>query len=158
MSLAAHHALLYLPGVGSYLEHFQIMIGFKNQSVAAANPLLDQLRDVPQVGDEADLNAFRFQGKRHGVCRIVRNGKWRNFNITHHKLFARSKELTVPDFKFCRQRRPRGRGHVERAFQFERHPGKAGDMVGMFMGDDDGRAGFRPLANGGQPGEDLAPA
>src|SRR6266851_4291640 len=60
--LPAHQPLLEVPGVGADLEHVEIVVRLEDQQMAAADVLFDELGDVAQVSDNADLDALG--GKR----------------------------------------------------------------------------------------------
>src|SRR5690242_12361824 len=73
VTLAAHDALLHEPGIGPHLQHLEIVVGFKNQAMAASNVLFDDLGYVAQVRHHSSLDTFGFERKRHRVRSVVRN-------------------------------------------------------------------------------------
>src|SRR5271157_2578963 len=92
MAVAAHHALFNVPRIGPDLEHIQIVIRLEDETLTAFHSLLNHFMNITQVGDHSDFNAIRFQRERHGVRRVVGNGKRRDFDVADDELFARGEE------------------------------------------------------------------
>src|SRR5437879_6350612 len=81
----AHNALLDGPGIRPAAQHFEIMIGLDYQQIAAAQVIANVRWEVPEVGGDADLDAFRAERESHGIGSIVRDGEGRDGDITNLK-------------------------------------------------------------------------
>src|SRR5579859_588997 len=93
VAVAAHYALLHRPGIRSDLKHIEVVIGFEQQHVRAAQVELDRVRDIAEVGDDADLDALRLKAKAHRVDGIVRDGEAVDFDVADGQARARLKAL-----------------------------------------------------------------
>src|SRR5436189_4022840 len=69
----AHNALLDGPGIRPATQHFEIMIGLDNQQIAAAQVIANVRWEVPEIGGDADLDAFRAERESHVIGSIVRD-------------------------------------------------------------------------------------
>src|SRR5207247_10407898 len=68
----AHNALLDGPGIRPAAQHFEIMIGLDYQQIAAAQVIANVRWEVPEVGGDEDLDAFRAVSESHGTGSIMR--------------------------------------------------------------------------------------
>ena len=140
---AAHHALLDVPGVGTDLEHLDIVIRFKHQNVAIAQVMLDQLGHVAEVGNHGDFDAARAKRKAQRVDGIVRNRKRGDFDIANREALARLNEIhtrQAPGVRLGEHAQGFGmrRGReINRGAPLGEQGGQPADMVGMFVRDDD---------------------
>ena len=74
MAVTAEDALLQTPRtMRTILQHFYIVIGFKDERVRGANALEHKLGDVPEVGGKADVAAGRVQDEASRVLRVMRD-------------------------------------------------------------------------------------
>ena len=81
MADAAHHALLHGPGIRAHLQHVEIVIGFEQQHVRAAQVELDGFGNVAQIGGDADAHALRLEAEAHRIDGVVRNAEALHFDI-----------------------------------------------------------------------------
>lgn len=75
MTVAAHHALLYAPRIGAYLQHLQVVVRFQQQEMAALEVVLHGFRHVAEVSQQAKAVAFGLDNEAHGIGGVVGNGK-----------------------------------------------------------------------------------
>src|SRR5436305_7716262 len=100
MADAAHYALLYRPRVRAHFQHFEIMIGFQQEHVRAAQVILHRCGNVPEIGGDADANALRFEAESDGVDGVVRNAETLDLDIADLKRGARLERLEDGDGNF----------------------------------------------------------
>jgi len=160
MAVAAEDALLDAPGAfGVVLQQFEVMVGFEQQHVRGAHAFDDEFGRVAEVGQEADVAVAGAEQKPDRVAGIVRDGESIHQHVADFKGGAGGKDL-----EFQRQSERGGDGiagkpvAVDRDAQFRRQAGKALDMVGMLVGDEDAGEAFGRAANGEEALADLASA
>src|SRR5574340_676114 len=88
MTGAAQDALLDDPGIRPDLEHVQIVIGFKNQTIGVAEMDFDELWHVAEVGDDSELGAVRAESEGDRIGGVVRNGESMDVNIPDGEALA----------------------------------------------------------------------
>src|SRR6266481_3667490 len=88
MARAAENALLDDPGIRADLEHVQIVIGFEDQTIGAAQMHFDQFGHVAQVSDDGHFRAIRTECEADGVSRVVRNREGVHVNVPDGKMLA----------------------------------------------------------------------
>src|SRR5207247_3707357 len=94
----AHNALLDGPGVRPAAKQCEIMIGLDYQQIAAAQVIANVRWEVPEIGGDADLNAFRTERESHGIGSIVRDGEGCDGDITNLKAAAGEERFELRDF------------------------------------------------------------
>ena len=76
MSMSAEDALFEAPRpADGILQHFDIVVAFKDENVGGANAFDDQFGDVSQVGGEANVAAAGVQQITNGVLGVMRDGE-----------------------------------------------------------------------------------
>jgi len=148
MAGAAHHALLDVPGIRPDLQHFEIVIRFKNQEIGFAEMMFDQLGQISEIGDNGDFGAVGAEGVANGIDRVVRDCERIDFDVANLEALAGADVLDpldggflaglfgifgvhLHDFAVCRL------GEVGGAFPVARELGDGAGMVGMLVGDQD---------------------
>src|SRR5207244_12204233 len=76
------------------------MIGLDNQQIAAAQVIANVRWEVPEIGGDADLDAFRAERESHGIGSIVRDGEGRDGDITNLKAATGEERFRLWDFRF----------------------------------------------------------
>src|SRR5437016_14061705 len=94
----AQNALLDGPGIRPATQQFEIMIGLGNQQIAAAQVIANVRWEVPEIGGDADLDAFRAERESHGIGSIVRDGEGCDGDITNLKAAAGEERFELRDF------------------------------------------------------------
>src|SRR5689334_6249043 len=150
VAVAAHHALLHRPGIRSDLQHIEIVIGFEQQHVRAAQMKLDRVRNITEVGDDADLDALRLETKAYRVDGIVRNGEAVDLDVADDQARARLKALQARGTAFPIDERRRKTSDVNRRRDFLRQARQAADVIRMLVRDENGVDAVGLLANGCQ--------
>lgn len=59
MAAAAHHALLYRPGIRADAQHFEIVIRFEDDHIACAHVDTQRIGDIAEIGGHGDFDAMR---------------------------------------------------------------------------------------------------
>jgi len=142
MAGAGKDALLDYPGIGTHLEHFEIVIGFKHQAIRIAEMYFDQFGHVAEIGDDGHLDATSAKREANRICGIVRNGKGMHVNIANGEMLPGMYGFDAPQTLFeaigknLLQRIKGWLGHVERGFVKSEHLGKAVAVIGMLVGDE----------------------
>src|SRR4051794_10611732 len=147
---AAEDALLYGPRIWPYLQHLDVVVGLDHQQVAVAQVKLHRFRNVSEVVREPDLHALRPEAKPDRIHGVVRNAEALHLDVADPEARARLEGLQNRHRRLpvdCRRGELR---HVERLGLLEppRQDGDAGDVVRMFVGDQDGVDLFEVLADG----------
>lgn len=75
VTLAAHHALLEIPGAVGSAFHHGVVIRFEREDIDAAEAFDEGVGDVAQVGGETHAVIVAFDKKAVGSLRIVGEGK-----------------------------------------------------------------------------------
>ena len=88
MAGAAENALLDDPGIRADLEHVQIVIGFEDQAIGAAQMHFDQFGHVAEVGDDGHLCAIRTEGEADGVGGVMGNREGVDVNVADGEALA----------------------------------------------------------------------
>src|SRR5262249_21040 len=105
--------------------HFQVVIGFDQQAITAAQMIFHIVGKIAKVGDYADFYAFGREGEAAWISRIVGNGKWTDRDVADGKTVAGLKMLAALNAAglaiFIAVRSARavvgGLGHIDRNFQ-----------------------------------------
>ncbi len=72
MAAGAGDALLQVPGIGAFLEHFHVVVGFEVRSVDGLQNLLQAAEGVAEVGKDGEFPAFAFDDEDDAVGGVVR--------------------------------------------------------------------------------------
>ena len=67
------------------LQHFDVVIRFQNQHVAAFHALKDQLRGVAEIRQKANLSSSGAQNKTNWILGVMRDAKRFNNNVSNLK-------------------------------------------------------------------------
>src|SRR5438552_19115869 len=95
----AHNSLLDRPGIRAAAQHIEIMIGLDNQQIAAAQVIANVKWEVPEIGGDADLDAFRAERESHGVGSIVRDAEVPDGDMTNLKAAAGEERFELRDVR-----------------------------------------------------------
>ncbi len=154
---AAHHALLNVPGIWADLQHFKIVVGFQHQAIGFAQMKFHELRKIAEVGHDGDFCPTRAESKSQRVDRVMRNRKWRDFNIADdepvsgadvfHMVEALLRTLGQNAVYFG----VRGFGEIHRSAPLAEDLREAADMIAMFVGDDDAVETIDQALDGREP-------
>jgi len=143
MAGPAENALLDDPGIRADLEHVQIVIGFEDQAIGAAQMHFDQFGHVAQVSDHGHLRAIRTEGETDGVGGVVGNCEGVDVNVADGEMVAGVNRLDAvePLAEGFRKNALHGIyggfGDVERSFPEAEHLWEAVAVVGVLVGDED---------------------
>ncbi len=176
MAVAAENALFETPGAtGTILEHLHIVIGFEHKDIGGTEAVENHLGHVAEVGGEADVAGGSADEIADGILGIVRDGKGFDGDIGEFKGVAGVEDVPVdfgmpeiggfegeigflaplllegPDGGVLR-----GAVAIDGNIKFIGDAEQAADVVGMFVGDEDGREIFRRAADGREALADLA--
>ena len=160
MAVTTENALLETPRPArTILEHFHVVIGFKDEHVRRTNTLEDQFRHVAEVGGKTDVAGGRAQQITDGVLSVVRNGKGVHEQVADFKARTGVEELAVEfglQLKF--KRLLRRAVAINRDVQFGGDAGEALNVVAVLMRDQNGGEIFRHPADFLEAFADLARA
>lgn len=161
MAVPAEDALLQTPrAMRTILQHLHVVIGFEHERVGFADALQHELCDVAKVGGEPDAAAIGAQDEADRVLRVVRNGKRFHADVAHFKPTARDEQ---PEIQFCAFGDADDFVHgsaiaIDREARLLGNGREAGDMVAVFVRDENGGEVFRHAPEGGEALADLSPA
>lgn len=119
---------------------------------------LDRIRDVAEIGHDADLDPVCSKAKAHGIGRVMRDREAIHFDIADRKrragleAFERGLKLLPID---GRRGEPRD---VDRLVAFLRQRDQSRDVVRMLVRDQDAVEVVLALADRAEPRADLFPA
>ncbi len=162
MAGAAQHALLHHPRIRPNLQHIEIVIGFQDQAIRAAEMHFYQLRHVTEVGDDRHFRAIRTKREPDGICRIVRYRKRVNINVANAEMLPRVngfhavEPLAKSFWKNALHHAHSRLGNVERRLPQTKHLRQAVAMIGVFVSDEDAVEMFDRFFDGGEPRERFA--
>ncbi len=154
--------LLDDPGVGTDLEHVEIVIGFEDEAVGLAEMDLDEFGHVAEVGADGDLGAVGAKGEADGVSGVVRDGEGVDFDIADGEALAGLNGFDAAEALAEGVREDAlegihgGFGDVERSFPEAKDLREAVAVVGVFVGDEHSVEMIEIAANGGEAGEGFA--
>ncbi len=161
MAGAAHNALLDVPGIRADLEHFEVVIGFKDEAIGVAKVKLDELSEIAEVGDNGDFCATRAKCVADGIGGIVRDGERRNFDIADGEAFTGANVLDAVDFfrggfrKNATDFNASAFGEVSGGMEMSEKLRKAAGVIGVFMGNENAVETLGRLAEGGKAAESF---
>lgn len=160
MSVTAKDSLLEAPRTArTVLQHFHVMIGFEHQCIGGSDAFEHQLGRMAKVGKKTNVRPVRAQQKPHRILGIVRNGKCFNKNVANFKAHAGAEKA---EGKFALELKLNffsgGAVAVNRDVQFLCQRAQAGDVVTVFVCDENAGQIFRRAANGGEPLSNLTEA
>ncbi len=162
MTRAAQHALLHHPRVRPHLQHIEIVIGFQNQAIRAAEMHFYELRHVTEVGDDRHFRAIRTEREPDGISRIVGYRECVNINVADAEMLPRVncfhsvEPLAKGSWKNALHHVHSRFGDVERRFPQAEHLWQAVAVVGVFVSDEDAVEMFDGIFDGGEPRERFA--
>src|SRR5208337_5288777 len=88
--MPAHHALLHVPRIRTDLQHIQVVVRFKNQTMATLHALLDDFRNISEISDQANSDALGIKREGNWIHRIVRDRERRDLNVADAELLTGS--------------------------------------------------------------------
>ena len=153
MAVASHDALLDAPGIGTDFQHLEIMIGFEQQNLDAAEVNLDGIGHIPEIGCVADFDALRVKAEADGIYSVMRNGKALNRDIANDpsgsglEKFDRWGFDVLPIDEGSRKPRAVYGKRLIATLAPAHEAGEAGDVIGMLMSDENGIDGIDGLAD-----------
>lgn len=145
MPEAAHHPLLDEPGVGPAAQKLDVVVGFEQQEVAAAELLLGERGEVAEVDGEADAHALGGEAEGYRLAGVVGHGEGEDFDVADGEALAGAEAL---DFrKGCLGEGFEGSfGEKNGDVELGGERGEMGGVVGVLVGNQDAAE-----AAGGQP-------
>jgi hypothetical protein len=135
MPVPAHHSLLDVPRVRPDFEHVQVVIRFEDQAMAAADVVLDVLRNVSKVGDNADPDALRVDTECDRIGGVVRDGEGRDLDVSDHEFLSRRKHLKRFGAAIPGNRLARCRAKIDGSLRVGSQSLKPSHVIDMFGGD-----------------------
>ena len=162
MSGAAEHALLDDPGIRADFQHVEIVIGFEDQAIGAAEMDFYEFGHVTKVRDDGHFRAVRTERETNRVGGVVRNSESVNVNVADREVLARLNRFDAPEalaesfWKHALHRIHCGLGDVERRFPKPEHLRQAVAVVGVFVGDEDAVEMVDGSFHGGEAGQRFA--
>lgn len=145
VAVAAHDALFNAPGVGADLEHLEIVVGLEKENLDAPEVDFDGIRDVAKVCGDADFDAVCQESEADGVNGVMRNREALDGHVTEHPAGT---GLKVFDGRRGFKAFPLDHGRGEAggvdgdgllfSGAVADEAGEPEDVVGMFMGDENG--------------------
>jgi len=176
MAVASEDALLERPRAArAILQHLHVVVGFEDEDVRGADAIQHEPGRVAEVGGETEVAGGRADQKSDRILCVVRDGKGFDEHVGDLKARAGGEQLPV-DFGFERVGRFEREVGFLAPFVFECPDGcvlslaiaidgdlkfigeseQSCDVVGMFVGDQNGGEIFRCFANAGETHSDLA--
>ena len=153
MTLAAHHTLLHRPGIWPDFQHLDIVIRFQHQQIGAAQVELDRIGQIPEIGEDADLDALRAKAEAHRIDGIVRHCEAVDIDVADLKSGS---SLEAVELRRVLAPGDRGRSEASHENWNVELPGErdeTADMIGMLVCDQNCVDFFRLLVDGGQSGK-----
>ncbi len=134
------------------------MVRFEQEEIGAAEMITDGFREVAEVGGDADAEAFCAEAEADGVGGVVRDGEGGDGDVADGEGLA-----GLEGFELRGEVAPgdAGRGEAGQVDGDAEEAGEgdeAADVVGVFVGDEDGVEGGGVFADGGEAVEDFAAA
>ena len=160
MAVAAQNALLEAPRTArTILQHLYVMIGFKDEDIRGTRAFNHQLGHVPEIGDEPEVAGGSVEQKSDRVLGVMRDGEGVHLHVGDFKARAGVKEPAVEAgfedaFKFIFGGAVAVNGDVE----FLCDAGESLNMVGVFVGDENGGEILRRAPDAGKALPNLARA
>ena len=135
---APGNALLQETRVTPVGQHLFIVIALKHQCRAARQHVNDMWRRFSNIGQDTQLYCTIVERVLNGLSRIVRNGKWKQFEVTDRELLA-----TIDQFHtnpLCRLQTgdTRAISEINRPAETNRATPDTTDMIAMLMSDYNG--------------------
>jgi hypothetical protein len=175
MAVAAQDALLERPRAArTILQHLHVVVGFEHEGVRVPDAVKHELGRVAEVGGKADVAVRGAQKISDRVLRVVRNGKRLDAHVADFKPRAGLEQPPV-NFRFecvlgfqgevgflapLFLERPNRSVlcvavAINRDVKFIREAEQAGDVIRVFVGDQNGGEIFRRAADSGEALADL---
>lgn len=157
VSRAAHHTLLDVPGIRPNLQHFKIVVGFQHQAIGFAQVKFHELRKIAEVSNNGDFRTTRAKSESQRIDGIMRNRKWRDFNIANNEavsctdVFDMVQALLRTLGKNAVYFGVRGFGQVHRGAPLAEDLRQSADMIAMFVGDNNAVEAIDQALDRGQP-------
>ena len=160
MAMAAKDALFEAPRTArAILQHLHIVVRFEDKDVRSARALNHQLGHVAEIGDEPEVTGGGVEQKTDRVLGVMRDGEGVHEHVGDFKARAGVEEPAIETgfedvFKFVLGGAVAVNGDVE----FLRDAGESLNVVGVFVGDENGGEIFRRAPDAGEALADLARA
>ena len=178
VAVASEDALFQRPRAArTFLQHLHVVVGFEDKDVRRADAFQHELGDVGEVGGKTDVAGRGAEHEADGILRVMRNGKGFDAHVADFKTRAGLEqapvELGLELFHAfgSRERRfflrvPFGFERPDAAvlcaaiakdgeIEFFGQSQNAGDVVGMFVREQNGGKIFRRASNAGEAFADL---
>lgn len=126
---------------GVCLEHLLVVVGLDEEAVDAGDVVNDGVVDVAQVGQHADGDGLAADGESDGIRGVVGDGKSGDFKRFEAERAAGAEEAPLGGGIALVLRADFVGGEacsVDRAAQSAKQDRKAGGMVAVFVGEQDG--------------------
>src|SRR5580704_390295 len=152
MASAAHHALLDVPRVGTHLQHFEIVVRFKNQTIGITQMMFHELGQITEIGGHSYFAAIRTEREAQGICGVVRNREGRDFDIADDEFLASANVLNARESLRGSIRQDAfdlvmsGFGDVHRSAPENGRLHEATDMIGVLVRKNDAIESFGTAA------------
>lgn len=160
VAVAAEDALFQTPRTARvFLQELQIMVGFQDNDVRAADAFDDELGGMAEVRKETDGASAGIQDEADGVLGIVGDGEGIDTDLAEfkggagdeHAAIELGLELVFDGFAGVAIA-------VDGNVEFSGDGGEALDMIAVLVSDEDAGEAFRGAADGGEALADLAAA
>jgi hypothetical protein len=158
MTVPTQDALLQTPrAMRAFLQHPDVMIGFKHEHVCGPGPFADEARDVAKVGGETDISAGGAEHESNWILGIVGYGKGFDRNVAYVEAAATDEQSKVQiGLKRALDFIHRRAIAINRDVQLLRNAHQAGNMIAVLVGDENGRQVFWCASNACQAEANLA--
>jgi hypothetical protein len=159
---AGEDALLDNPGIGSDLEHIEVVIGFEDEAIGLAEVDSYMIREVTEIGADGDFGAVGAEGESDGVGGVMRDCECVNVDIADRETLARLDGLDATEAlaegvgQDALERLHGGFCDVERCFPESEDLREAVAVVGVFVGDKDRVETIDVALYGGEAGEGFS--
>ena len=158
MTVPTQDSLLKTPrAMWAFLQHPDVMIGFKHEHVCRASSLAYKSSDMAKVGGDTNISTAGAKHEADGILGIMRHGKGFDGDVAHVKAAAAHKQTKIQigferafDFVHCRPIA------INRDVQLLRNADQPGDMVAVFVSDKNGGQIFRRASDARQAKANLA--
>src|SRR5215472_267675 len=160
----AHHSLFHRPRIWAPAQHLQVMVGFDHQHVATAQMILHTAWHVSQISADSDFYTFAAKREANRVDGIMGNGKGSNgyvADLEGASCFKRLQPLQNDAVagaiaRIAAIRLVCSASDIDRNLQTLGEYMQSGDVVTMFMRDQNRVDALRRLSTGCQTPQQLS--
>jgi hypothetical protein len=143
MAAPAHDPLFERPRVRADFEHLNVMVGLDNDPVASSQAFEDEIRKIPQVQRDTDLDPALFDDKSERIGRIMWHGKACERKSAHVEAFAGADSLVFPRIQYYSGTGEGRGGHEYGDIEAFRKGSDAAAVISMLVRNHDGRNAVR---------------